>query len=242
MRRSVIGWAAAVGLLALSGCGPHRPDPRGVDRDEVLLQVSANGRADTRPDQARFAVGVSSIGATAQAATEANNAKMNAVVTALKSLGVAEADIQTKQLTVSRQERWSSNPGRFEANNVVEVHMRAVGKAGAAIAAATQAGANVMWGPNLSLADPEAANRSAYAAAFKAARARADTYAEAAGLEVARVLRIHDGGENRGPMPMAGQAYDMMAREAQASAPPPVMAGTTTQEVTVSVDFALRPK
>lgn len=104
MRRTTIGWTATVVALALTGCGAHRPDPRGVERDEVLLQVSASGQTDSKPDTARFAVGVASIGATSQAATEANNAKMNAVVTALKSLGVGDADLQTKQLTIARQD------------------------------------------------------------------------------------------------------------------------------------------
>ena len=240
MRGSVMGCLAAAATLALAGCGAHRPDARGVDRNEVLLQVSANGHADTHPDEARFAVGVSSIGATSQSATEANNVKMNAVVAALKGLGVTEADIQTKQLTVSREE-WGANRGKFEASNVVEVHMRAVDKAGAAIAAATQSGANIMWGPNLSVSDPEGANRSAYAAAFKAARARAETYAEAAGLKVARVLRIRDGA-GAAPTPLAAQAYAGMAEADNAAPAPPVLAGTTTAEVTVNVDFALGPK
>lgn len=240
MRKSLMIGTVAVALL-LAGCKPCRPDARGIARDEVLLQVSATGRADTTPDQARFAIGVSSAGASAQEATTLNNRKMTAVVDALGALGVEKADIQTKQLTVARQE-WGLNKGRFEANNVVEVRMRKVDQAGAAIAAATQAGANVMWGPNLSVADPEAAGRSAYAAAFKAARARAETYAEAAGLKVARVLVIRDGGGGAPPpMPVMAQGYDM-AVEARANAAPPVMAGTDTQQVTVSVDFALAPK
>jgi uncharacterized protein YggE len=242
MDKSMIGWClAGASVLALAGCAPPRPDPRGVDRGEVLLQVSASGQADTRPDEARFAVGVTSAGATAQAATDANSTKMNTVIDALKALGVPEADIQTRQLSVAKQE-WGLNKGRFEANNVVEVHLRAVDKASAAIAAATQAGANVMWGPNLTVADPEKASRGAYAAAYKAARTRADAYAEAAGLKVARILTIRDGGGIMPPQPM--QIYDQaFAREMAAAPPaPPVMAGTTTQQARVSVEFALVPK
>ncbi len=242
MRKSRIAIAGcALAALALAACNPPRPDARGIDRDEVLLQVSAIGQADTTPDQARFAVGVSSIGANAQEATAANNRKMNAVVTALKALGVEDKDVQTKQLTVSRQDG-GANKGRFEANNVVEVRMRKVDQAGAAIAAATQAGANVMWGPNLSLSDPEGAGKSAYAAAYKAARARADTYAEAAGLKVARVLVIRDGGGAAPPMPYPMAAYEARMDQQAANAAPPVMAGTDTKQVSVSVDFALAPK
>jgi len=227
---------AAVTLLA--SCG-HRRDPRGVDHDEVLLQVQATGTADAHPDEARFSAGVSSIGATAAAATEANNAHMNAVVAALAQLGVAKADIQTQTLTVSRID-WGANKNKFEANNVVAVRIRAVDKAGAAIAATTQAGANVLSGPDLRVTDAEAGSRAAYAAAFKAARSRADALAEAAGLKVARILTIRDASGSGPPQVMFGnlQAEDKMAR----NAPPPVMAGTSTTQAVVNVDFALTPK
>lgn len=242
MRGPGLGLAvAATALIALSSCAPPRPDPRGVRPDEVLLQVSASGQADTHPDQARFQIGVSSIGADSRGATAANNAKMGKVTAALAGFGIGKDDLQTQQLTVSRQD-WGPNKGKFEANNVVEVRLRDIARAGEAIAAATEAGANVMWGPRLTVADPEAAGRSAYAAAYKAARARADTYAEAAGLKVARVLAIRDGGGTAPPMPMGYVADSMRVTEDAAPAAPPVFAGTDTSQVSVRVDFALAPK
>jgi uncharacterized protein YggE len=228
----------AVTLLA--GCGHPSRDPRGVDHDEVLLQVQATGTADAHPDEARFSAGVSSIGATATAATEANNVHMNAVVAALAKLGVAKADIQTQQLTVSRID-WGANKNKFEANNVVTIRMRAVDKAGAAIAATTQAGANVLSGPDLRVTDAEAGSRTAYAAAFKAARARADALADAAGLKVVRILTIR-GDNGSATEPMFGRGYQAEDKMAGVIAPPPVMAGTNTTRATINVDFALGPK
>src|SRR3546814_3219801 len=46
-------------LLALGACGDRPADPRGVEHDETLLSVSATGRSETRPDEARFTAGVS---------------------------------------------------------------------------------------------------------------------------------------------------------------------------------------
>ena len=116
-------------------------------------------------------------------------------------------------------------------------------KVGEAVTAVTEAGANVLTGPELRVSDREAASKSAYAAAYRAARLRADAYAEAAGLEVARVLAIHDGGESHVPPPMIGRDAS-----AQTAAPPPPEAapapfspGINTTEVRVRVDFALEP-
>lgn len=228
-----------VAALALTGCGGDRP---GLAGDETLLSVSATGRAESRPDQARFTVGVTSIAATGPASSETNAEKMNKVVDALAALGIAKDDIQTRQLSIARQD-YGPNKGKFEANNTVTVRVRDVAKAGPAIAAATGEGANVLNGPELTVADPEAAARSAYAAAFTEARARADVYAKAAGLEVKRVLAISDGLGMGGPSPMYEAMADATMRPVMEQPPitlrPPVSPGTNTDTVAVRVDFVL---
>ena len=225
-------------IVALSACGQQAPDPRGVDRDEVLLQVVATGRADTRPDEARFTAGVSTIAPTAAAASAGNNEVINRVVAALERRGVRGADVQTRQITLGRID-YGQNRGRFQANNMIEVRIRDIARAGPAIAATTEAGANVLSGPDLRISDPEAANRSAYAAAYRAARARAEAYAQAAGLRVARVLAIRDTGEAGGPIPYGRDMLMAEEAAAQTVAPPPVRAGLETSQVRVRADFAL---
>lgn len=231
-----------IGLsLALAACTQAAPDPRGVDEDEVLLQVVATGRADARPDQARFSAGVETIAATAAEASKRNNEVMNEVAAALEKLGIEGDDLQTRQITLSRID-YGPNRGRFQANNVVEVRVRQVGKAGEAIAATTEAGANVLSGPNLTVSDPENASRSAYANAYKAARARAEAYAEAAGLKVARVLTIRDqgeGGGRPGPYPVDALMSEQAGMQTASPPPPPVRPGVNSSEVRVRADFAL---
>jgi uncharacterized protein YggE len=225
--------------LALAGCSQAPADPRGVGRDEVLLQVVATGQTDTRPDQARFTAGVQTIAPSAAAASEGNNRVMNRVAAALQQLGVKPDDLQTRQITLARVD-YGPERGRFQANNLVEVRIRDLKRAGEAIAATTEAGANVVSGPNMIVGDPEAASRSAYAQAYKAARQRAEAYAAAAGLKVARVLAIRDGGGGGGPIP-----YDGHASMAVDASPPPIVStppfrpGLNSSEVRVRADFAL---
>ena len=197
--------------LLLAGC-EQASDPRGVGEDEVLLQVVTSGRADTRPDEARFTAGVQTIAGSAAAASAGNNAAMNRVTQALEKLGVKPDDLQTRQISM----------------------------AGEAIAAATEAGANSLSGPSLAISDPEAASRSAYASAYKAARAQAEAYAGAAGLKVARGLEIRDTGD--GSPPGLYEPPPLARAEAAQTAAPPVRAGMTTSEVQVRADFALAPE
>ena len=228
--------------LALSACG-GKPDPRGLERGETLLTVSGTGRAESRPDQAMFTAGLENIAPTAEAASARANAAVARIVAALKAQGVAEKDVQTSSLSISRI-GYGKDRNKFQASNTVTVKVRQVDKAGAAIAAATGAGANVLSGPNLSVADPEAATLSAHGLAYKAARAKADAYAKAAGMRVVRPIAIHDGGQG-GAMPMMYAEERNM--DAMAVAPPPVvqtsapvMTGTNSATITARVDFALR--
>lgn len=245
MRASILLLISAAALTACS-----QPDtPRGVGRGEVLLQVAATGRTETRPDEARFTVGVSTTAATAAAASTGNRTAMTRVMAALGRLGVKDDDLQTRSITLSRID-YGPERGRYTANNLVEVKVRDLRVVGEAIAAASEAGGNVVAGPDLRVSDPERADNAAYAAAYKAARARADAYAEAAGLKVSRILAIRDGSAEGPPIAYGYATADAGAVVAEQAmqAPPPPMAvrnaapfqgGVTTREVRVRADFAL---
>lgn len=238
--------ALALPALLLAACSDRAPDPRGVERDETLLSVSATGEAEARPDQAFFQVGVETFGATGEAASAANREAIGRLLAALKAAGVPEADIQTRAMNIQRLD-WGPRRGQYQANNIVAVTVRDIARADAAVAAATGAGANIMSGPDLRMSDAEAAANSAYAAAYANARKRAEAYAGAAGMEIARVLTIRDGGGLQGnrylpgapPPPVAVSAQAMPMEEGGGSV---IQPGQTTSTVSVQVDFALRPK
>ena len=242
----------AAAPLALAGCGDRADEARGVDHGETLLSVSASGQAESRPDQAQFQAGIETFAANARAASEANQEKIAEIVAALRELGVAEKDIQTRAVTVQRIE-YGDRKGQYQAANVVEVTMRNPDRAGEAVTAVTEAGANIVSGPSLSMTDPEATANLAYADAYKAARKRAEAYAEAAGMEVSRVLYIRDAGGTQGQAYLRGAEVMSDAMVEQSAAPPPVapppppqsrspsmMLGTTRSDVYIQVDFALR--
>lgn len=229
-------------LAALAACQPAATDPRGVDHDETLLTVSAIGRAETRPDEARMSLGVNTLAGSAAEATTLNNQKMAKVTNALTRFGIKPDDLQTQNLTLNRID-YGKDRGRYQANNTVTVRLKDLGKASEAIVAATEAGANLLSGPSLRVSDPEKANLSAYAAAYNAARSRADAYAAAAGLKVDRILAIRDGGESGGGVIMMDAAETMAVQSApppiSAPPPPPFRPGVNTSVVSVRVDFAL---
>lgn len=234
---------------SIAACGEEPVDPRGVGRSETLLSVSATGQAETRPDQAQFQAGISTWDRSAPAASAANLRKIEEIVAALRDTGIAEKDVQTRAVSVQRVD-WGDHKGQYQASNVVNVTVRNVDKAGAAVTAVTAAGANIVSGPDLRMADPEAAANAAYTAAYKAARRRAEAYAAAADMKISRVLVIRDAGGSQGDRYLPG---------AVPAAPPPViiaeqaaadaastsarlLPGQTKSAVAIQVDFALVSK
>ena len=256
MRKLIL---AASAPLALAACADRSDDVRGVDHGETLLSVSASGQAESRPDRAQFNAGIETYSRSAKAASEANAEKIAEIVAALRELGVEEDDIQTQNVSVRRID-WGDRKGQYQASNVFEVTMDNPDRAGAAVSAVTEAGANVLSGPSLTMSDPEEVANIAYADAYKAARGRAEAYAEAAGMEISRVLYIRDAGGQQGQQWLRGaEAMNEMA--AQVAAPPPVappppvltaprpesgspgmMIGTSRSQVYIQVDFALKEK
>ena len=231
---------AVIAVICVAACDRAAPDPRGVKANETLPTVSASGRADSRPDEARLQLGVQALALSAGEASRLNREKMDKVTSALTRLGVRPDDLQTRNLSLQRID-YGAERGRFRAENTVEVRLRDMARVGDAVTAVTEAGANILSGPDLRVSDREKANKSAYAAAYRAARTRADTYAEAAGLEVSRVLAIYDGGEHSAPPSMRNMSMDAVA---QSAGPRPVSAapfnpGVNSTEVQVRVDFAL---
>jgi uncharacterized protein YggE len=243
MRHAVL----LLSLPLLTGCQPPiNPDPRGVKLGETLLTISATGRAEARPDEARLRMGVVSVGPNAGAASRLNREKMERVTAALSKLGAKADNLQTQQLSLERID-YGRERGQFRASNVLEVRLTEMARVGEAVTAVTEAGDNLLGGPDLRVSDRETANRSAYANAFKAARSRAQAYAEAAGLKIVRVVNIVDGGEYGlpGPPPIMRTESVSMDAAAPVAPPPPPGApfnpGVNRTEVRVRVDFALQP-
>ena len=219
---------------------------------DTLLTVSAEGQAHRAPDVAVFSAGVTTQGKTASEALAANSQAMIAVIGALKNAAVQSRDIQTSNLSVSPlYEDQSVQPGQNQPNvrprrpvgpviigyqvaNQVSVRQRKLGEYGATIDALVSAGANQINGPSFTVDDPAAALDEARLEAMKAARARADLYAHAAGLHVFRIVSIAEsGGGYQQPM--------VFARAKSMAAAAPVEAGEVNLSANLTVQFELAP-
>jgi uncharacterized protein YggE len=226
-----------------------------VSPGATVLTVQAEGRTTRVPDLAVFTAGVTSDGKTASEALAANARAMNATMAALKASGVAPRDMQTSNLSVNpvygQQKRLpdgrtgpdGSSEGDpvivgYRATNQLQVKQRDLARYGQVIDALVKAGANDVNGPSFQLDKPDAAMDEARTDAVAKARARAELYARAAGLKVARILSISETGGWSPPQPMLyARAEKMMA-----AAPSPVAAGEMDVSASVTIAFELAPQ
>jgi uncharacterized protein YggE len=230
--------AALIAVAALPAAAQQALQP--VLLDGTLLDVSAMGTSTRVPDLAVIQAGVVTQAATAAQAMQQNNAQMTKVLAALRNAGIAERDIQTATINLSPQYRYVQNEAPvitgYQASNQVSIRFRDVARSGTILDTLVREGANDISGPNLTVDKPEGALDEARVDAVKKARARAELYAQAAGLKVERILAISESGAlPPSPMPVmlranAGMVADKME----------VVAGERELNVTVSVRFLLK--
>lgn len=214
----------------------------------TLLAISAEGRSTRTPDLAVFSAGVTTQGKTAGAAMTANAAAMSKVLAELKKAGIADKDIQTSSINLNPvygqpvldpQSQIVQEPRiiGYQANNMLTVKQRDLKGFGKVLDVLVAAGANQISGPSFQMDKPETALDEARINAMKAARARADLYAKAAGLRVVRILTIAEGGGYLPPMPVMYAKAEMGGDAAST----PIAAGQVEAQVSVNLQFELAP-
>ncbi|MEO6247226.1 MAG: SIMPL domain-containing protein [Sphingomicrobium sp.] len=202
------------------------------------LDISATGEAVRIPDVAVISSGVTTQAASATEALGQNSARMERVRAALKRAGIADRDIQTASISLQPQYKYVENQAPiltgYQASNQLSVKYRDIRNSGRILDALVAEGANQINGPNLTIDKPEAALDEARAKAIAVGRARADLYARALGMRVARVISVS---ENSGgytpPQPM-------LQRSAMAEAKTSIDPGEQQLQVGVAMSFELQ--
>jgi uncharacterized protein len=236
LKLALIALAAAL-ASASPALAIDRPIDSGADR---WVEVSGEGSVGAVPDFARVTLGVTSTGKNAGEAMAANANAASALVSLIKSEGVAPADIQTSELSISPMFSQPA-PGQqtepkitgYSVSNNLTVMLRDIPRLGALLDKAVAAGANSIYGIGFGHNDPSALLDRARPLAVADARRKAEIYASAGGARIGRLMVLTE--EAGGQMPVAfSRAYAKGA-----SAPTPIEAGEDKLTVTVTARFEL---
>lgn len=228
----IIAASLAVVLLTVPFIAKADDDPK------RMVIVEGRGSVSTVPDIADIVTGVTNRADTARQALDANNAAMERLIKALNKSGIDEKDIRTSGFNVAphyeyvkttRQRRVAG----YQATNQVTVTVRDLKRIGQIIDDVVTAGSNQVRGIQFRVSEPDRLLDQARKSAFADAKRRAELYADAADVDLGKVLHIQESG-TRFPQPR------MMATSALKEARDvPVSPGTQKLSVNVSVRFEL---
>lgn len=227
-------WALLLGLAVIATMGgatavAAEPPPR--------ITVTGTGVATAAPDVADVHAGVAREDASAARAMQQADAAMRKIVDAIRQHGVTTRDMQTTQYSlqpVYDQFDGKSRLRGYRADNQVRVTVRDLARVGGLLDALVGAGANQIQGIGFRVDKPETYLDRARADAVADARRKAELYAKAAGVRVAGVLAIEEGGAMV-PRPFVAMRAERMAADAV------IEPGEQELSASVSVTFQIQP-
>jgi uncharacterized protein len=235
-----------VGLLALSACAaPAGAQNTGTNQEQPhTISVTGSGVAYGKPDIATMQIGVQSRNADPAQAVDDATAKMNAIMTALKGLGIDEKDIQTTNFSVSAQQDVDPDTGKpkdtftYQVDNTVTVTVRDLSKVGEALGKAVGAGANNIYGVSFTVSDQSALEAEARDKAMADAKARAEQLAKAAGVTLDVPMSINE--YSSGPIPYTADYKAAPALGVGGGGPVPVSTGQIQVNLQVNVTYIIK--
>ncbi len=210
---------------------------------EPISQIVTSSRGEIKisPDRATIHLSVQTKAATAAAAGAENARRQQAVLEALRRLGLKNEDLSTVNYTVYPEQVYE--PKRppvisgYNVSNTIVAEITRLTLVGPVIDAALAHGANAISSLMFSASNTDIARRRAIAQAVEQSRADAQAAAGAAGGTLGDLIELNIGQEGGpGPRPM------MMRMEAAMSAPEtPINPGLQEISVSVSTRWRFKP-
>jgi uncharacterized protein len=214
------------------------------DTPLATLTVTGQGTVSRAPDLATVALTIVTNDDNSSRALSENNSRYAALLAKLGAIGIAANDVTSTSIQSYFNPRPSAhgeiNTGGiygFVVTRNVEINVAALTQTGAAIDAATAAGATQINGVTYGFRDRRAVERAALAAAVADAYAQAEAIAAAAHVQIVRILHIGNeapAGRFAAPLAMT------MARKAEAPVPTTINPSDLQVAGSVSVTYIIR--
>ena len=211
---------------------------------ELIPQIAVTGRGEVKvsPDRATIQISVQTRGSTAAAAAAENANKQQAVLSALRALGLGNDQLSTINYNVYPEQRYEQGKEPvivgYTVTNTILAEVRKLTQVGPVIDAALSHGANMITSLQFYASNTEAARRTAIATAIEKARADAEAAAKAARGTLGTLLEINVGAYSPPPPRPMMMLKQALGREA---ADTPINAGEETLTVEVGTRWRFVP-
>ena len=211
--------------------------------DGTTLSVTGSGTVLVESDLAIVTVGVQETSKDVLEAQSTVNEKIAAIKQALLDAGVEESSINTDSINIYANYDYSDNTEvivGYTARNSLSVRTTDMDNVGSLIDAAFAAGANTLDNVQFTVQDDTQAREQALTMAVEDARRKADVLASAAGLQVASIERISEGGVSVYDSMRNYAADTVMAAKESGGAGTLVQAALVSVDAMVSMEFELQ--
>ncbi len=171
----------AVGIGARDGSTPVK------DSRPYGITVSGHSEQMVSPNTAYVSLGVTTREKTSRAAVDKNAVTAQAIMKAIKLLGIQPKDIQTRNYSLERwveYTRYGEHYRGYVVHNTVKITVRDLRKLSDVTDNGVTAGANVVEGVSFGVDDDEGVKREALASAVENARRRAESVAKTLNVKV----------------------------------------------------------
>lgn len=237
-RTLLLAGALGVSLLA-AACAPVAVPAAGAADSRNTIVVTGSGNAYGAPDVAAIQIGVQTRSTDPKAAVDENTRQANAILEALKALGVDAKDLQTSNFSVAAQPDYDTagqpkGTYTYVVDNTLTVTVRDLAKLGDVLSGAVAAGANNIYGISFSVSDPAKLEAEARDKAMADAKARAEALAKAAGVTLGGPITIS---EVISAPPVPGPVFKT---DAASLAAVPVQAGQMQVNLQVNVTYEIK--
>ncbi len=210
---------------------------------EHTIRVEAEAKVVAKPDVAITNIGMISEGKTVADAQKKNTDVMNALIEKLKGFGVAPADIQTDNYTISPQYTYTQEKGQqlvgYQVSQGVTVKIRDLEKANTILGVAGEVGANSVSGLRFTIDDRDVYVAEARQKAMEKVAEKAKNLSESLGVRLTTVVSYDEfePGGTGGPVMFNAYAKDTVS---QAMSAPTIESGSLDVVLAVAVTFAIR--
>lgn len=204
------------------------------------VTLTGTGSVDAAPTKATIVVSVYNEGEKQADVQSEGNTTMAAVQTAVKALGVEDADIQTNSYSLSPQYDYTSGVQKttgYQLSQSIEVTVRTVDQLSAIIDAATAAGANSVSTPQFTIDEEDTLKDEARSKAADEVAAQRTSYENTLGVQLGEIVTIQESNGDSVPVPIYAAG---VAEKGDVSTSAPIESGSNTVSVTLSVTYALQ--
>lgn len=215
------------------------------DKRSSVISLTGTGSISIAPDMAIVSFGVVKEAKTARAALDENNKAMAAILKAMEENGIEKKDLQTSGFNIqpkyfypkrkSNGEQPTPKITGYSVSNNLTIRIREIDKAGAILDLSVTLGINSGGNIQFTNSDTTAVLKEARIKAVKDALEKAQTLAQAAGVELGDILNISENASRPRPVAIA-QARSFSVQE---DAAVPIASGENSYRVTVQMSWKI---